>query len=185
MVSSKFQNSPQVEVPVQWPHPSAVQKGKTSHQEFDFHADYPEEEHPLLESRCVLDERPLTIGDRIHKMGSEICASAAASIPRFGIMVPSSLNIRQKRDAEMECETERLRLESRFEPSLVFDGIKNANVHHGGLHIKQNGERTGQSTGPPLFGTILIKCSTGNRDLQGCQHDHPYTDGTIDATTAH
>ncbi|KAF9351000.1 hypothetical protein BGX34_000861 [Mortierella sp. NVP85] len=61
-------------------------------------------EQPRSETRCVLDERRLTIRDQIHKAGYEIRASAAASIPRFGITIPSLLDIQQKRDAEKERE---------------------------------------------------------------------------------
>jgi hypothetical protein len=53
--------------------------------------------------------------------------------PRFGVTVPSLLDIREKRDTEKEREMQRLRLKSRFEPTIVLDGIKKAKVDHGNV----------------------------------------------------
>ncbi|KAF9961793.1 hypothetical protein BGZ65_010186, partial [Modicella reniformis] len=73
------------------------------------------ESHSGFGTEGILDERPLTIRERIHRMGFEIRTSAAASITRFGIKTSSSLEIRQMRDAEREREKQRLRQKSRFE----------------------------------------------------------------------
>jgi len=130
--SLEFQNGAQGEVPPQWPQ-SAVNigtsYGETLNQEGRLEINNSEGEQARSETKCVLDERPLTIRDRIHKMGYEIRASAAASIPRFGITIPTLLDIRQKRDLENEREMQRLRLMSRFD---VFDGIGQARVDHKG-----------------------------------------------------
>lgn len=79
----------------------------------------------------VLDQRPLTIRDRIRKMGSEIRASASATIPRFGIVTPYSysLDIRQKRDVEREREKQQLRQKSRFQSSDHHNDHEDTNIH--------------------------------------------------------
>ncbi|KAG0312369.1 hypothetical protein BGZ99_009547 [Dissophora globulifera] len=65
----------------------------------------------------VLDERPMTIRERIHKMGSEIRASAGATVLRLGTAdIPgiSIMDFRRKRDTISENERQRLRQQSRF-----------------------------------------------------------------------
>ncbi|KAK3821812.1 MAG: hypothetical protein J3Q66DRAFT_427671 [Benniella sp.] len=101
--SSKFQNGAQGEVRPQWLQSTVnieISFGESLNQERRLKINNSEGEQPRPETKRVLDERPLTIRDRVHKMGYEIRASAAASFPRFDITIPTSLDIRQKCDAE-------------------------------------------------------------------------------------
>ncbi|KAK3821821.1 MAG: hypothetical protein J3Q66DRAFT_427707 [Benniella sp.] len=137
--SLEFQNGAQGDVSPQWPQSTVnieTSFGETLNQDGRLEINNSEGEQPRSEAKCVLDERPLTIRDRIHKMGYEIRASAAASIPRFGITIPTSLDIRQKRDVEKEREMQRLRLMSRFD---VFDGIGQDRVDHKGGNRSNTG----------------------------------------------
>ncbi|KAF9357448.1 hypothetical protein BGX34_009366 [Mortierella sp. NVP85] len=124
--SLEFQNGAQGEVLPQWPQSTVnieTSYGETLNQDRHSKINNSEGEQLRSETKCVLDERPLTIRDRIHKMGYEIRASAAASIPRFGITIPTSLDIRQKRDVEKEREMQRLRLMSRFDHKGGNSGV--------------------------------------------------------------
>ncbi|KAK3821781.1 MAG: hypothetical protein J3Q66DRAFT_156561 [Benniella sp.] len=89
----EFQNAAQGEDPLQWPQPIVNSHcTRNSKSRVSFEINNPDGEQPRSETRCVLDEQRLTIRDQIHKMGYEIRVSRAASIPRFGITAPSSLD---------------------------------------------------------------------------------------------
>ncbi|KAG0305435.1 hypothetical protein BGZ98_004136 [Dissophora globulifera] len=103
----------------------------------------------------VLDERPMTIRERIHKMGSEIRASAGATVPRLGTAdIPgiSIMDFRRKRDTISEHERQRLRQQSRFEFSgTVPSSIVMMSASSEPLFVRADGASVGNTVATDSF----------------------------------